>query len=217
MKTDKQLQRDVLEELTWEPQVQANHIGVEVNEGVVTLSGDVVNFAEKWHAELAAQRVSGVKALAVGLRVKLGSDAGRTDADIARTVENVLEWSTSVPSGNIKVMVEKGHVTLTGSVDWQYQRQAAASSVRYLQGVTGISDLISIKPEISMTSVKSDIEAALKRTAIADAKKIHVDVHDSAITLTGKVQSWAERETVTASAWGTPGILNVIDKMTLEF
>src|SRR5450631_941104 len=101
MKTDKQLQRDVLEELTWEPQVQATHIGVEVNEGVVTLSGDVCSFAEKWHAEQAAQRVSGVNALAVDLRVKLAGDAGRTDADIARSVENVLEWSTSVPNGNI--------------------------------------------------------------------------------------------------------------------
>ena len=217
MMTDIQLQRAVMEELTWEPQVHAAEIGVLVKDGVVTLTGQVCNFAEKWHAEQAAQRVSGVKALAVDLNIKLAGDAGRSDSDIARSIENVLEWSTSVPNGNIKVMVEKGFVTLTGNVDWQYQRLAAASSVRYLMGVTGISDQIVIKPKVSISAVKSDIESALKRTAVADAKKIHVDVHGSVVTLTGKVQSWAERETATTSAWGTPGVQSVIDKMTLDY
>lgn len=217
MKTDSQLQQDVIEELRWEPSVHANEIGVEVKDGVVTLSGEVHNFAEKWNAERAAQRVSGVNALAVDMKLKAPGLGGRTDADIARSAEQVLGWSTSVPDGAIKVMVENGFVTLSGDVNWQYQRLAAAASVRFLMGVTGVSDLIAIKPTISMSAVQGDIEAALKRAAVADAKKIHVSVNGSDITLTGKVQSWAERETATTCAWSTPGVQHVHDKMTLEF
>ena len=217
MKTDTQLQQDVIAELRWEPSVQAQHIGVEVKDGVVTLAGEVSSYTEKWIAERAAQRVSGVSALAVELTVKLSRSGQRTDADIARSVETGLEWSTSVPTGAIKTMVEGGWVTLTGNVDWQYQKRAAADSVRYLLGVTGISDQIAIKPKISMSAVKGDIEAALKRSAVADAKKISVSVSGSEVTLTGTVHSWAERETATTSAWGTPGVLNVVDKMTLSY
>lgn len=217
MKTDTQLQTDVGEELKWEPQVTSAAIGVEVKDGVVTLSGEVASYAEKWHAELDAQRVSGVNALAVDLKVKIPGTGGRSDADIARSAEHLLEWSASVPKGTIKVMVEKGHITLTGDVDWQYQRLAAAASVRFLLGVTGVSDQIAIKPQLKVSAVKSDIENALKRTAVVDAKRIHVEVHGADITLTGKVQSWAERETATTSAWGTPGVRSVTDKMTLAY
>jgi osmotically-inducible protein OsmY len=217
MKTDLQLQRDVSEELQWEPSVRANEIGVEVSDGVVTLSGEVHNFAEKWNAERAAQRVSGVNALAVELKIKASGLGVRTDTDIARSAEQVLGWSTSVPEGSIKVMVENGFITLTGDVNWQYQRLAAAASVRFLMGVTGVSDQIAIKPTLSMSAVKGDIEVALKRTAVADTKKIHVSIKGANITLTGKVQSWAERETANASAWSTPGVRHVVDKMTLEF
>lgn len=216
MKTDTQLQQDVIAELRWEPSVQSEHIGVEVKAGVVTLAGEVSSYTEKWIAERAAQRVSGVNALAVELKVKLSGSGQRTDADIARAVETGLEWSTSVPMGAIKAMVEGGWVTLTGNVDWQYQKQAAADSVRYLLGVTGVSDQIAIKPKVSVSAVKGDIEAALKRSAAADAKKISVGVRGSEVTLTGTVHSWAERETATTSAWGTPGVLNVVDKMTLS-
>ena len=217
MKTDSQLQRDVGEELKWEPQVTASQIGVEVKDGVVTLSGEVSSFSEKWNAERAAQRVSGVNALAVDLKVKISGLGARTDSDIARSAENVLEWSTSVPDGAIKVMVEKGYITLTGEVDWQYQRLAATDSVRFLSGVTGVSDQIAIRPSLKVTAVKSDIDNALKRAAIADAKKIHVEIHGADVTLTGKVQNWAERETATTSAWRTPGVQSVIDKMTVEY
>ena len=217
MKTDIQLQHDVGEELKWEPQVTASQIGVQVKDGVVTLSGEVSSFAEKWNAERTAQRVSGVNALAVDLKVKLSELGTRTDADIARAAENALSWSTSVPDGAIKVMVEKGYVTLSGNVDWQYQRLAAADGVRFLVGVTGVSDQIALKPSLSVSAVKSDIETALKRTAASDAKKIHVEVRGSDVTLTGKVQSWAERETATMSAWATPGVRSVVDKMTLEY
>jgi osmotically-inducible protein OsmY len=217
MKTDSQLQRDVGEELQWEPQVTATGIGVEVKGGVVTLSGEVSSYAEKWYAERAAQRVSGVSALTVDLKVKLPNLGGRTDVDIARSAENVLEWSTSVPNGAIKVMVEKGYVTLSGDVDWQYQRLAAADSVRFLMGVTGVSDQIGIKPSIKLNTVKMDIETALKRAASADAKKISVRVDGSEITLSGTVRNWSEREAAMNAAWATPGVRLVVDQMTIAY
>jgi osmotically-inducible protein OsmY len=161
--------------------------------------------------------VAGVKALTTELKVHLTGLSKRTDTDVAAAVENVLEWTSSLPAGAIKVMVEGGWVTLSGDVDWQYQRQAATDGVRYLMGVTGISDQIGIKPSLTATAVKSDIEAALKRTSIEDAKKISVAVHGSDITLSGSGQSWAERDTATNSAWGTPGVRNVVDMMTLAY
>ncbi len=217
MKTDSQLQQDVNAELKWEPSVHAARIGVEVKDGVVTLAGEVESYSEKWSAERAAQRVAGVKAMTTELTVHLTSLSRRTDADIAEAVENVLEWTSSLPAGAIQVMVEAGWVTLSGDVDWQYQRQAAADSVRHLMGVTGVSDQISIKPSVTATAVKSDIEAALKRTSISDAEKISVAVSGSDVTLSGTVHSWDERDTATNSAWGMPGVRNVVDKMTLAF
>lgn len=215
MKSDEQLQRDVIAELTWEPSVHAAHIGVEVRDGVVTLAGEVDKYSEKWNAERAAQRVSGVKALATELRVQLTGLSKRTDGGIAGAVENVLEWSSALPIGAVKVVVEDGWVTLSGDVDWQFQKQIAADSVRHLLGVSGVSNQISIKPSVSAKAVKTDIEAALQRVAIADATTIVVSVHGANVTLSGTVHNWAERETATHSAWGTPGVRNVVDKMTL--
>ena len=215
MKTDRQLQQDVSAELEWEPSVHAAHIGVEVREGVVTLAGQVASYAEKWSAERVAQRVSGVKAMATELTVQLTSLSQRTDADIAASVENLLEWSATLPAGVIKVMVEGGWVTLSGTVDWKFQKQSAADSIRHLMGVVGVSDQITIKPSVSATVVKSDIEAALKRAALADAHQIAVTVHGTDVTLSGTVHNWAERETATNSAWGTPGVRNVVDMMVL--
>jgi len=216
MKTDSQLHQDVSAELRWEPSIQAAGIGVEVKDGVVTLAGEVSSYAEKLHAEHAAQRVSGVNALAVELKVKLSGRGQRTDADIARSVETGLEWSTAVPVGAIKVMVEAGWVTLTGNVDWQFQKNAATDAVRYLLGVTGVSDQIAIKPKVSMSAVKGDIEAALKRSASADAREIAVEIRGAEVTLTGRVHSWAERETALTAAWGTPGVLSVLDRMNVS-
>jgi osmotically-inducible protein OsmY len=215
MKTDRQLQQDVSAELEWEPSVHAAHIGVEVREGVVTLAGQVDSYAEKWSAERVAQRVSGVKAMATELTVHLTSLSQRTDANIAASVENLLEWSATLPAGVIKVMVEGGWVTLSGTVDWKYQKQSAADSIRHLMGVVGVSDQITIKPSVSATVVKSDIEAALKRAALADAHQIAVTVHGTDVTLSGTVHNWAERETATNSAWRTPGVRNVVDMMVL--
>ena len=162
-KSDSQIQKDVLAELEYEPTVRASNIGVEVNDGIVTLAGHVDSYAEKWHAEMAAQRVSGVKGVAVEMDVKLPGNNKRTDADIARAVKNTLEWNVYIPNDPLKVMVEDGWVTLTGEVPWEYQRRLAASSIRYLTGVTGVSNQIVLKPKPTAAAVKADIEASLKR------------------------------------------------------
>jgi len=215
MKTDSQLQQAVSAELRWDASIHSEGIGVEVKDGVVTLTGQVDSYAQKWNAERVAQRVSGVRAIAVELEVRLPGPSQRTDADIARSVQNVLAWSSALPEGAVKAMVEGGWVTLSGTVDWQYQRQAAADSVRHLMGVTGVDDQIGLAPAASADAVKSVIEAALKRSAIADARKIQVAVSADAVTLSGSVHNWAERETATNSAWRTPGVRMVVDDMVL--
>ena len=217
MKTDSQLQQDVMAELKWEPAVHAAQIGVEVKDGVVTLAGEVSSYTEKLHAERAAQRVSGVQALAVDMQVKLSSFGLRTDADIAASARNILNWTSSLPADAIQVLVEGGWLTLSGHVEWQFQRQDAANSVRHLVGVTGVSNQIAIKPAASATVVKSDIEAALKRRAANDAGTIAVDVKDGDVTLTGTVHSWAERDLATRSAWGSAGVRKVVDHMNLVY
>lgn len=215
MKTDSQLQQDVMAELKWEPAVHAAQVGVEVKNGVVTLTGEVSSYTEKWSAERAAQRVSGVKALAVEMQVKLSAFGKRTDADIAESARNILSWTSSLPDEAVQVLVENGWLTLSGNVEWQYQRQVAADGVRHLSGVTGLSNQIAIKPALSAAIVQSDIEAALKRRASADSKAIAVRVAGGDVTLTGTVHSWAERDLATRTAWGTAGVRNVVDQMIL--
>lgn len=217
MKTDSQLQQDVMAELKWEPAVHAAQIGVEVKDGVVTLAGEVGSYAEKLGAEHAAQRVGGVKALAVEMKVKLSDYGKRTDADVARSAQNVLSWTSALPKDAVKVMVEGGWITLSGDVEWQFQRQAATDGVRNLLGVVGVSNQIVVKPTLTANVVKSDIEDALKRRAAADAKTVTVNVNGADVTLTGSVQSWSERELATDTAWRTPGVRNVVDKMTLTY
>jgi osmotically-inducible protein OsmY len=213
MKTDIQLQQDVLAELKWEPSVNAAHIGVEVNDGIVTLAGHVGSYAEKWGAEHAAQRVSGVKALAVEMEVNLLGLGKRSDADIGHAVENVLEWLTVLPKDSVKAVVESGWVTLSGKVDWHFQRDAATGAVRNLMGVTGVSNDIAIAPTLHLNIIKSDIEAALKRHARADAQNIAIDIVGTDVTLTGTVPTWAEHDLVVHSAWSSAGVRNVNDKI----
>ncbi len=217
MKTDTQLQQDVMAELKWQPAVHASQIGVEADNGVVTLSGEVSSYAEKWNAESAVQRVNGVKALVVDMKVKLSEFGKRTDADIAESAKNILGWTSSLPIEAIRVLVEGGWITLSGDVQWQYQRLDAADHVRNLSGVIGVTNEIAINPSLSARVVKSDIEAALKRGAAADAKAIAVDVRGAEVTLTGAVHSWAERDLTTRAAWSSAGVRAVVDKMTLVF
>jgi len=213
MKTDVQLQQDVLAELKWEPSVNAAGIGVEVRDGIVTLAGHVSSYAEKCYAEHAAQRVSGVKALAVEMKVNLFGLGRRSDADIARAAENVLEWTTVLPRDSVRAMVENGWITLSGKVDWHFQRDAATSAVRYLLSVTGVSNQIAVAPGAPLSVVKSDIEAALKRHAASDAQNIVIDIDGGDVTLTGTVATWAEHDNVIDSAWSSAGVRSVSDRI----
>jgi osmotically-inducible protein OsmY len=215
MKTDTQLQQDVSAELRWEPSIHATEIGVAVKDGAVTLSGEVGSYSEKLSAERAAQRVSGVKGLAIDMKVKIPGWSIRSDTDIARSAEQTLEWTTFLPVDSIKVTVEHGWVTLSGKADWTYQKTAAIKAVHHLLGVTGVSDQIVVKNSVSSSSIKSDIEAALKRRAAADAKTVSVDVDGSTVTLHGNIHSWSEREMAKQSAWNSQGVYNVVDKMVI--
>ena len=214
IRTDEELQKDVLAEMKWDAKLQPNEIGVAVKDGVVTLTGWVDSFLKKWSAEDAAQRVAGVKAVANDIEVKLPSE--RTDADIAGAAIHALQWDALVPAEKIHVTVSKGWVTLKGDVEWQYQREDAERVVRRLAGVTGVSNLINVVPRASVTELKKKIEDALVRNAEIDAKKITVTVEGSKAILRGVVRSWAEREEAERVAWSAPGIKSVENRIIAE-
>lgn len=213
--TDKEIQQAVLRELEWEPQVRSTEIGVAVKDGIVTLTGFVDSYSKKYHAERAAQRVSGVKAVVNDLEVKLPSSSERTDEDIARSAVQALESRITVPKDKIKMTVRDGWITLEGEVEWKFQREAAESAVRNLIGVKGIINLITIKSRVSPTDVKVKIEDALKRTIEEDAKQISVETTNSTVILRGKVHSWFEREEAERAAWRAPGVTKVEDLITV--
>ena len=215
MKTDRQLQKDVAAELTWDPFVDGTRVGVEVSNGIVTLSGHVDSYAQKWAAERAAERVVGVKGIAIELDVILPGSSKRTDSDIASAAMTALDWNSSVPKGAVKVMVEDGWLTLSGEVQWAYMRIAAANCVRTLVGVKGVIDKIELRPSAEPHDVKTKIEAALQRRAHLDTKAITVGVEKGTITLSGVVDSWAERETVEHAAWSAPGVQKVVDNLVI--
>jgi osmotically-inducible protein OsmY len=217
MKSDRELQIDVLDELRWEPGVKATDIGATVKDGVVTLEGTVDSFAEKWAAEKAVKRVPGVKALAIELRVELPDSSERTDADIAEAAESALKWDVLVPHDRIKITVENGRLTLEGEVDWQFQKSAAERAVLHLTGVKGVTNQITIKPKVAPTEVKEKIEAAFKRNAILDANRIKVQVEGGKVTLSGSVGTWAEREQAEDAAWAAPGVSEVKSDITILY
>ncbi len=212
---DLELKKSVESELNFEPSINAAEIGVAVKNGVVTLSGRVPSYWEKVSAERAAARVSGVKAVANELEVRLPGLSERTDADIAQAAVDTLRWSVLVPQDRIKVKVSKGWITLEGNVDWQYQKSAAEKAVRKLYGVLGVSNLIEVKPQVSKAEVKTSIEAALKRLAEVDANRIRVDTEDGKVVLSGSVRSWFEREEAERAAWAAPGVRSVEDRIAI--
>lgn len=213
MKTDDQLKKDVEGELEWEPSVNAAHVGVAVKDGVVSLSGHLDTFAEKHHVERAALRVSGVRALAVELDVKLMPGHVRSDVEIARAAETALQWNALIPAEHIKVKVEKGLVTLTGEVEWDFQRRHAEKEVRKLTGVMGLTNHIALKPRVTPDNISARIRQALTRQAEREANAIDVQVTGSTATLQGQVHSWSERATAQGAAYSAPGITRVVNEL----
>lgn len=215
MKTDMQLHKDVIEELRWDPRVNEAEIGVAAKNGVVTLSGSVQTYAQKYAAERAVQRVAGVHGIADELSVRPSAAFLRNDTDIAHSAVNALEWDIEVPSDKITATVEAGWITLRGDVSWNFQKKAAERAVRYLVGVKGISNLIEVKPSVSPVEVKTKIEAALKRNAELDAKLINIETSGAKVTLKGNVRSWAERIDAEHAAWAAPGVKEVDDRLVV--
>ena len=213
--TDRDLQRHVQSAFDWEPSVESSDVGVSVDNGIVTLRGDVRSFAEKEAAERVALRVYGVRAVANDLTVQIPSAAERTDSDIAQAAVNALQWHTSVPDKHITVVVRNGWVTLSGNVDWQFQKDAAARAVRDLMGVRGVTNTIAIQPRVQAGDVQAKIEAAFRRSAEIDARRVNVAVKDATITLSGNVRSWAERQEAEKAAWAAPGVAQVDDRLTV--
>ena len=212
---DKDLKQHVQNALDWEPSVDAKDIGVSVDEGVVTLRGNVASYAEKIAAERVALRVYGVKAVANDLVVRLVSSYQRTDTEIAQAALAALKWHTVVPDDRVTVTVKEGWITLAGTLDWQYQKDAAARAVRDLTGVKAVTNDIRVQPHVKTTDVRDKIEAAFKRSAEIDARRVNVTAQDGKVILSGNVHSWAERQEAERAAWSAPGVSQVDDRLSI--
>ncbi|TDS16841.1 osmotically-inducible protein OsmY [Maribacter caenipelagi] len=217
MKTDSKIKLDVQDELAWEPSIDETKIGVAVDEGVVTLSGEVDSYSKKIAAEKAAKRVSGVKAVAEDIVVKYPSSMDKSDTDIAKAAVEALEWDSSVPDNTVIVKVENGWVYLTGEVKWSYQKYSASNAIKNLVGVRGVSNNIKLKQTVKPVLVKDTIEEAFERSARIDAKSIVVTADGSTVTLSGKVHSIKEKEEAEKAAFRAPGVLDVINKLKIQY
>lgn len=212
---DKSLQQAVLDELDWDPSINAAHIGVVAEDGIITLTGHVGSYAEKIAAERATRRVAGVRGVAQEIDVRYGSDKKTADDQIAKRIVDILSWNTTIPQDRITVSVQKGWVTLSGVVDWWYQRTDAQNAVRKLSGVTGLTNTISVKPQIQASDVRERIEKALKRNAEVEANAIRVSVTGGKVTLEGKVKALYERDLAERTAWSAPGVTAVEDRIAV--
>jgi osmotically-inducible protein OsmY len=216
MKTDIEIQKDVMDELKWEPLLSASEIGVAVKQGVVTLSGTVDSYSKKEEAETATKRVSGVKAVAEDIEVKPFSTSVKNDTEIARMVADSLKWHSAVQEEKIKVKVEDGWVTIEGETNWEYQKDAIKSTVKNLTGVKGISNLISVKPSITAKDIKQKISLAFHRSATVDAEKVNIEINGNKAILTGRVRSWSEKNDAENATWKAQGITSIENKLIVD-
>ena len=215
--TDSQLRQDVIDEFEFDPRFNGEHVGVAVDKNVVSLSGHVNSYAEKLAAIAAARRVKGVHAIAENIEVRYTYQAKIADDQIAKRATDILEWDVVVPPGAVDVLVQDGWVTLSGTVNWYYEKTAAEDDVRKLSGVRGVTNKITIKPHIDAIDVKRKIESALKRHAEVEASAIRVSVQNgSKVVLEGKVDNWDERRAVENAAWSAPGVAAVEDRLTIS-
>jgi len=216
IRTDEQIQQDVLDELKWDSRVQVNEIGVAVTDGIVTLTGWVDSYMKKLAAEAAAHRVHGVKAVANDIEVRLPGSAERTDADLAKAVLDALKWDAAVPTDKIDVTVSHGWVTLKGEVEFGFEKRDAERAVQRLSGVKGVTNLITVRPHPLPTDLKQNIEKALIRNAETDAQRITVEVQGSKVILRGTVRSYAEKKAAEDTAWSAPGVTEVENRIVVS-
>jgi osmotically-inducible protein OsmY len=216
MKTDDEIKRDVEEELRWDPDIDATDIAVAVKDGVVTLTGFVPSYSQKFQAEMDAKRVAGVVAVANDIEVRVPALDQRPDPEIARDAVQALRNQLPYSSQNIKVVVHDGWITLEGEVEWNYQRERAEDAVRWVKGVKGVVNSIQVKPKVTPTDIKKKIEEAFRRHAEIDAGQIEVETRDGEVVLKGTVHSWFEREEAERAAWSAPGVKKVEDHITIR-
>jgi osmotically-inducible protein OsmY len=215
MKSDTILKQSILEELKWEPSLNASSIAVNVDRGVVTLTGTVPHYADKWTAERATQRVEGIKAIAEEIQVSLSVVHQRTDEDLAHTAVAALQYHVWVPR-DVQPTIENGWITLKGQANWGFQRDAAEDAVAYLAGVKGVTNNISIMPSVQPHAIKEAIDTALQRDAHIDAANIIVLTDGGKVTLSGNVTSWNQREQAESAAWRAPGVTDVVNTLAVS-